>query len=171
MVIIQTYCEINCALITYKQMTQKNLNQHQHDSPTNMTHLRNSWCFKYWLANVTHKSHIISAQHPQVNGCLHLGPLYIPQWSFQRIVSFQISKTKQPIHLVLYSCGLHQSCQSLSTQHRTWQHSLKKRQNMVIIPTYSEINCVLITYKQMTCINHKQHQHNSPTNMKPIRNN
>ena len=171
MVIIPTYCEINGALITYKQMTHINLKQHQHDSLTNTTPIRNSWCFKYWLANDTHKSHIISAQHSQVKGCLHLGPSSTPQWTFQRIVSFQISKRKQPIYLVLHSCGLHQSCQSLSTQHRTCQHSLKKRQNMVIIPTYFEINGALITYKQMTCINQKQHQHNSPTNTTLIRNN
>ena len=94
MVIIPTYSEINGALITYKQMTCTNHKQHQHDSPTNMSPIRNNQCFKYWLANDTHKSEIISTQHPHVKGCLHLGPSSILLWSFQRIVSFQISKKK-----------------------------------------------------------------------------
>ena len=72
---------------------------------------------------------------------------------------------------ILYSCGMHQSCQSLWTHHRTRQHSLKKGKNMVIIPTYCEIKCALIISKQMARIIHKQHQPNSPTNMTPIRNN
>ena len=47
---------------------------------------------------------------------------------------------------VLCSCGMHESGQSLSTHHTTWQYSLKKWQNMVIIPTYCEINDALISY-------------------------
>ena len=94
MAIIPTYCKINGALITYKQMARINHKQHQHDSPTNTTPIRNNQCFKYWLANDTHISQIRSTQHPQINRFLHLGPSSILQWSFQQIVSFQISKKK-----------------------------------------------------------------------------
>ena len=98
MEIIPTYCEINSALITYKQMTCINHKQHQHDSPTNTTSIRNNQCFRYQLANDTHKSQIRSIKHPQVNGCLHLDPSSILQWSFQQIMSFQISKKKKTTH-------------------------------------------------------------------------
>ena len=90
MVTFPTYCEINSALITYKQITCINHKQHQHDSPTNMTPRRNNLCFKYWLANDMHKSQIRSTQHPQVNKCLHLGPSSILEWTSQRIICFQI---------------------------------------------------------------------------------
>ena len=40
---------------------------------------------------------------------------------------------------------------------------------MVINPTYCKINGALITYKQMRRINHKQHKHDSPTNMTLIK--
>ena len=94
MVTFPTYCEINRALITYKQITRINHKQHQHDSPTNTTPIRNNLCFKFQLTNDTHKSQIRATQHPEVNRCLHLGPSYLVQWSFQRIVNFQISKKK-----------------------------------------------------------------------------
>ena len=94
MVTFPTYCEINSTLITYKQMSHIKHKQHQHNSSTNMTPKINNLCFKYQPANDMHKSQIRSTQHPQVNRCLHLGPSSITQWSFQRIVSFQISKKK-----------------------------------------------------------------------------
>ena len=94
MVTIPTYCEINSALITYNQMMHRNHKQHQHDSPTSTTPIMNNLCFKYWLGNDMHKSHIRSTQHPQLKGCLRLGPSSILQWSFQRIVSFQFQKKK-----------------------------------------------------------------------------
>ena len=94
MVTFPTYCEINSALITYKQITCINHKQHQHDSPANMTPIRNNLCFKYWLANDMHKSQIRSTQHSQVKGYLHLDTAFILQWCFKRIVSFHISKKK-----------------------------------------------------------------------------
>ena len=94
MVIIPTYCEINGALITYKQMGQINHKEHQQDSPTNTTSIRNNQCFRYQLANDMHKSQKRSTQHSQVKGYLHLDTAFILQWCFKRIMSFHISKKK-----------------------------------------------------------------------------